>query len=237
MSPTVLGTVTSTRTQKVLLTLEELAIKYDLETIDLGKGEHQSSEYVKKHHPFAKVPAFQDGEVKIFESRAIARYLAARNNSPLVPAFDNIKALAAFEQAASVEYAYFEPAVSALGFELIFKKWVQLSTSGWKLTCQLTRGGTRLFKLGETNQEIVDQQLALLKTTLDYYSHVLERQHYLAGNTYTLVDLFHVPWIGFLRDRLMLGELIDTRRNVAAWAERISQREASKVVAAKVARH
>ncbi|KAK7222955.1 hypothetical protein V2G26_010958 [Clonostachys chloroleuca] len=216
MSPTVLGTVTSTRTQKVLLTLEELAIKYDLKLIDLGKGQHQSSEYVKEHHPFAKVPVFQDGEVEIFESRAIARYLVARNNSPLVPAFDDIKALATFEQAASVEYAYFEPAVSALGFELIFKK---------------------LFKLGETNQAIVDQQLALLNTTLDYYSHVLERQHYLAGNTYTLVDLFHVPWIGFLRDRLLLGELIDSRKNVAAWAERISQREASKVVAAKVARH
>uniref|UniRef100_A0A8H7TNM8 glutathione transferase n=1 Tax=Bionectria ochroleuca TaxID=29856 RepID=A0A8H7TNM8_BIOOC len=217
MSPTVLGTVTSTRTQKVLLTLEELGIKYDLELIDLGKGQHQSSEYVKKHHPFAKVPVFQDGEVKIFESRAITRYLVATtNNSPLVPAFDDTKALATFEQAASIEQAYFEPAVSALGFELIFKK---------------------LFKLGETNQATVDQQLALLKTTLDYYSHILDRQHYLAGNTYTLVDLFHVPWIGFLRDRLLLGELIDSRKNVAAWAERISQREASKMVAAKVARH
>ncbi|CAI6014000.1 unnamed protein product [Clonostachys chloroleuca] len=234
MSPTVLGTVTSTRTQKVLLTLEELAIKYDLKLIDLGKGQHQSSEYVKEHHPFAKVPVFQDDEVEIFESRAIARYLVARNNSPLVPAFDDIKALATFEQAASVEYAYFEPAVSALGFELIFKKWVQSSANS---ICQLTRGGTRLFKLGETNQAIVDQQLTLLNTTLDYYSHILERQHYLAGNTYTLVDLFHVPWIGFLRDRLLLGELIDSRKNVAAWAERISQREASKVVAAKVARH
>lgn len=82
---------------------------------------------MKEHHPFAKVPVFQDGEVEIFESRAIARYLVARNNSPLVPAFDDIKALATFEQAASVEYAYFEPAVSALGFELIFKKWVQSS--------------------------------------------------------------------------------------------------------------
>ncbi|CAH0028743.1 unnamed protein product [Clonostachys rhizophaga] len=230
MSPTVLGTVTSTRTQKVLLTLEELAIKYDLELIDLGKGQHQSFEYVKQHHPFAKVPVFQDGEVEIFESRAIARYLVARNDSPLVPAVDDIKALVAFEQAASVEYAYFEPAVSTLGFELIFKKW------NFDI-CELTRGGTRLFKLGETNQAIVDQQLALLKTTLDYYNHVLDRQHYLAGNTYTLVDLFHVPWIGFLRDRLLLGELIDSRKNVAAWAERISQREASKVVAAKVARH
>lgn len=65
---------------------------------------------------------FQDDGVEIFESRAIARYLAVKHKSHLAPPSDGPEALAYFEQAASVEYAYFEPAVSALGFELIFKK-------------------------------------------------------------------------------------------------------------------
>lgn len=59
----------------------------------------------------------------------------------------------------------------------------------------------------------------------------------LLGQNYSLVDLFHVPWLGFLRDRLQLGEVIDSRKNVASWVERITERPASKSVAAKTAQH
>ncbi|KAF5248724.1 hypothetical protein FANTH_5794 [Fusarium anthophilum] len=216
MAPTILGIAASTRTQRVLLTLEELGIEYDLKVVDLSKGQHHEPEYVEDHHPFAKVPVFQDDGIEIFESRAIARYLAAKYKSHLAPPSDDPGALAVFEQAASVEYAYFEPAVSTLGFELIFKK---------------------LFNLGDTNQAIVDQQKNLLSTTLDYYEKQLQNQEYLAGNDYSLVDLFHIPWLGYLRNRLNLGEFIDSRKNVAAWADRISQRKASKAVSAKAAQH
>lgn len=65
---------------------------------------------------------FQDDGIEIFESRAIARYLVAKHQSRLAPSSGDPGALAVFEQAASVEYAYFEPAVSTLGLELIFKK-------------------------------------------------------------------------------------------------------------------
>ncbi|KAF5560164.1 glutathione S-transferase [Fusarium napiforme] len=216
MTPTVLGTAASTRTQRVLLVLEELGVDYDLKVVDLSKGQHHDPEYVRDHHPFAKVPGFQEDGMEIFESRAIARYLAVKHKSDLGPPVNDPEALAVFEQAASVEYAYFEPAVSTLGFELIFKK---------------------LFNLGDTNQAIVDQQKNLLSTTLDYYEKQLKNQEYLIGKDYSLVDLFHVPWLGFIRNRLHLGELIDSRRNVAAWAERISQRKASKAVSAKSAQH
>ncbi|KAF5693629.1 putative glutathione S-transferase [Fusarium denticulatum] len=216
MAPTVLGTAASTRTQRVLLTLEELGIEYDLKVVDLSKGQHHDPDYVRDHHPFAKVPVFQDDGIEIFESRAIARYLAAKHKTSLGPPSGDPDALAVFEQAASVEYAYFEPAVSTLGFELIFKK---------------------MFNLGDTNQAIVDQQRNLLSTTLGYYEKKLENQNYLTGKDYSLVDLFHVPWLGFLRNRLSLGELIDSRKNVAAWADRISQREASKAVSARAVQH
>ncbi|XEV01409.1 hypothetical protein FSHL1_006696 [Fusarium sambucinum] len=217
MLPTVLGTVASTRTQRVLLTLEELGIDYDLKNIDLSKGGHHDPEYIEKHHPFAKVPVFQDSGFEIFESRAICRYLATKNNSSLAPPSGDAELLAAFEQAASVEYAYFEPAVSTLGFELIFK------------------GYDSAEDPGQTHKLMLRK--ALLKTTLEHYDRVLDKQDYLAGENYSLVDLFHVPWLGFLRNRLQLGGEIDSRKNVAAWAERITQRPASKAVAAKAAQH
>ncbi|KAM0541730.1 hypothetical protein ACHAPJ_013135 [Fusarium lateritium] len=154
MAPTVLGTVASTRTQRVLLVLEELGIK-----------NAQDTDYVRDHHPFAKIPVFQDDGVEIFESRAIARYLAVKHKSPLAPPTDDPDALATFEQLASVEYAYFEPAISSLGFELIFKE---------------------LLKLGETDEASVEKQKVLLTITLDYYNRILGNQDYLAGKVCVL---------------------------------------------------
>lgn len=38
-----------------------------------------------------------------------------------------------------------------------------------------------MFNLGDTDQAVVDQQKALLNTTLDYYEKRLAAQDYLAG--------------------------------------------------------
>ncbi|KAF7552154.1 hypothetical protein G7Z17_g4510 [Cylindrodendrum hubeiense] len=219
MSTIVYGNILSTRTQRVLLLLEELRIKYELHTLHFEKGEHQNTkdpEYVKERHPFAKVPAFQDADVNIFESRAICRYLVNRYPSELSPPTGDNKALALFEQAASVEASYFESAVEKLAFELIFKK---------------------ALGIGETDEATVNQQRAQLSKVLDYYENTLSQQDYLAGKTYSLIDLFHVPWIGFIQHRLQLSNEIDSRKNVKAWWNRVNQRTATKTVLAKLTQH
>lgn len=161
MSTIVYGSIVSTRTQRVILFLEELGIKYGIHPLRFEKGDHQVSfnrvalkwmsrlrniywqnakdpKYVAEHHPFAKVPAFQNADVKMFESRAICRYLANRHQSELGPPIGDNKALALFEQAASVEASYFEPTVEKLAFELIFKKYVSSSVALWVVSSMLT---------------------------------------------------------------------------------------------------
>ena len=59
----------------------------------------------------------------LFESRAIARYIEAKyakQGTPLAPT--ELKAVALFEQAASIETADFDPSASALTYEKAFKK-------------------------------------------------------------------------------------------------------------------
>ncbi|KAH6997367.1 glutathione S-transferase [Ilyonectria destructans] len=216
MSTIVYGSIVSTRTQRVILFLEELGIKYDIHSLHFEKGDHQDPKYVAEHHPFAKVPAFQNADVKMFESRAICRYLANRHQSELGPPIGDSKALASFEQAASVEASYFEPTVEKLAFELIFKK---------------------ALGIGETDEAIVDQQKAQLIKVLDYYENNLSHQDYLSGKTYTLVDLFHVPWIFFIQDRLQLANEIESRKNLKAWWNRVSQRAPTKALLSKMAQH
>jgi glutathione S-transferase len=57
--------------------LEELGVAFDLQTIDIRKGEQKAPEYLKLN-PAGKVPTLTDGEVVVSENPAIAIYLADR---------------------------------------------------------------------------------------------------------------------------------------------------------------
>jgi glutathione S-transferase len=72
---TVLGHPASTCTRRVLLTAAEKGVDVEVKPIDLSKGEHKSPEYISKHHPFGVIPVLYDGDFKLYESRAIARYI------------------------------------------------------------------------------------------------------------------------------------------------------------------
>lgn len=83
----------------------------------------QDKQYIAKFHPFGRIPALQDGDLIVFESRAICRYLVAKyakDDSTLRLPTHPAK-LAHFEQLASVEYSYFDPAVTQLAYEKLFK--------------------------------------------------------------------------------------------------------------------
>jgi glutathione S-transferase len=68
--------------------------------------------------------------------------------------------IAKFEQAASVEYAQFDPIVSAIAHEKVFK-----------------------LRYGQqTNEPLVAELTARLEIKLDGYEAILSKQKYLAGN-------------------------------------------------------
>ena len=62
-------------TSRVLVTILEKELPYELNLIDIAKGDQHNEEY-KKLQPFEKVPALDDDGFLMFESRAICKYLA-----------------------------------------------------------------------------------------------------------------------------------------------------------------
>ncbi len=68
-------------TSRVLVTILEKELPYELILIDIYKGEHKSNDY-KKLQPFGKVPVLDDDGFQIFESRAICKYLARYGDLP-----------------------------------------------------------------------------------------------------------------------------------------------------------
>jgi glutathione S-transferase len=80
-----LGRQTSGNVQKVLFMLEECGADYEREDYGRQFENTQTPEY-KAMNPTAKVPTLIDGEVVIWESNTILRYLAAADGDRLTGA-------------------------------------------------------------------------------------------------------------------------------------------------------
>jgi glutathione S-transferase len=105
----------------------------------------------------------------------MARYIAAKAKSPLLPTGDAHKA-ALFEQAASIESSNFDPFASGITAQRVFVP---------------RRGGT-------TDEARVAELAKTLEGKLAGYEAILSKQKYLAGDELTLADLFHLPYGTFL---------------------------------------
>src|SRR6476619_1701284 len=69
---------------KVALFLEEAGLAYEPVAVDTRKGDQFSPEYLAVN-PNAKVPAIDDGGIKVFDSNAILLYLAEKTGKFLPP--------------------------------------------------------------------------------------------------------------------------------------------------------
>lgn len=80
-----LGRATSGNVQKVIFLLEELGASYERE--DYGKQfNNTATEDYLALNPTGKVPTLVDGDLAIWESHSILRYIAQKSNSDLYPA-------------------------------------------------------------------------------------------------------------------------------------------------------
>ena len=79
-----LGRVTSGNVQKVMFGLKEMQLSYQREDYGRQFGNTATPEYAALN-PTRKVPTLIDGDVVIWESNTILRYVATQAGSPLYP--------------------------------------------------------------------------------------------------------------------------------------------------------
>jgi glutathione S-transferase len=93
---TVWGRKNSVNVQKVLWALEELDVPYRRENIGGSFGGNHDADFLAMN-PMGLVPVIRDGDVTMFESNAIVRYLSSRFRDGLLRPADH-RSLAMAEQ-------------------------------------------------------------------------------------------------------------------------------------------
>ncbi|ONK55572.1 uncharacterized protein A4U43_UnF1550 [Asparagus officinalis] len=192
----VYGVTLSPNVLRVVAALNEKGLDFELVPVDLAAGAHKKPEFLALN-PFGQVPAFEDGDVRVFDSRAINRYIATQYKQTgldLIPS-KTPTVLAAVESWAEAEAQQFSPVASKLLFEIIFKP---------------------MFGLGATDPAAVDSLSADLGKVLDVYEAHLSKSKYFAGDEFSLADLNHMPAFSALMTTPK-GELIAARPHVKAW--------------------
>jgi len=160
---TVYGRRSSSNVQKVLWTLGELKVPFTRETVGGSFGGTNDRAY-RTMNPMGLVPVVQDGDVTMFESNAIVRYLAARYGEGIFRP-SHPKLLAAAEQWMEWQAVNIWPHVS-----LIFMNLVR--------TLEAQR-----------NQTAMAAAEARLADNLPIADAVLAKQPWFAGDNFTMADI------------------------------------------------
>jgi glutathione S-transferase len=95
----------------------ELGVVFDHVPVDLLQGESRSPAFLKRN-PMGRVPVLEDGDLVLWESTAILRYLAA--GTALIP--KDPRAAADVDRWIAWQLAHLHPAMSKVAFERIVKR-------------------------------------------------------------------------------------------------------------------
>ncbi|KAF7316001.1 Glutathione S-transferase [Mycena indigotica] len=198
------GDARSTCTKRVATILFEKAAHFEL--VPVVGAASKSAEYKATMQPFGQIPVLEDDGYFLYESRAIGRYIAEKYRDQgtmgLIPNGD-LKEMGRFECALSMEATQFLPA-ELLAYEAAFKP----------------------FKGGKTDPAEVARLTSELAAKLDAYDQILGKTKYLAGDSITLADLYHIPYADMLTNLLKSDLLTNeaARPNVARWYHDITSR-------------
>ncbi|XP_062198809.1 probable glutathione S-transferase GSTF1 [Phragmites australis] len=208
----VFGSAVFANAARVLACLEEVGAEYEVVEVDYMAEEHKSPSHLARN-PFGQIPAFQDGELVLFESRAIAKYVFRKYSmSAQVDLLreGNLEEAAMVDVWTEVEAHHYFPAIAPIVYECVVYP----------------------ARLGiPPNQKVVDESLEKLKKVLDVYEVHLLKSRFLAGDFFSFADLNHFPYTFYFM-ATPHASLFDSYPRVKAWWESLMARPSVKKISA-----
>lgn len=190
------GAAPSTYTRTARLVAHEKGVKHELVTIELGTDEHLAL------HPFGKIPALTHGDLTLFETSAIARYLDEIGDGPsLVPSATRDRA--AMEQWVSITNAYlYGDLIKSYLFPYLFPKTAD----------------------GKPSRELIDTGLPALRRDLALLDEALAKSDWIAGKSLSVADLFLAPILFYVAMFPEGQETVGGLRNVQRFQSQMKER-------------
>ncbi|MEO8550866.1 MAG: glutathione binding-like protein [Kofleriaceae bacterium] len=188
----------STCTRKVLFTLHETNTPFELTVVDFAKGEHKAPAYMERQ-PFGQLPALDDDGFRLFESRAIARYIDEKAGHVVSP--KDLQGRALMEQWISVETSDFYPYSMSFIYRDVFKR--EMSAA------DMEKAQTRLDMVAG----VLDRHLGASK------------KPWLVGDQFTIADIAYAPYLEYGMNT-GAKEILAKYPNLLSWWGRVSERPA-----------
>ncbi|CAM8987829.1 unnamed protein product [Rhodiola kirilowii] len=206
------GLPMSTCATRAMICLAEKEVEFELIPVNLFASEHKQPPFLAKN-PFGQIPVLEDGDLTLFESRAITFYIAEKykdSGTDLIRHGD-IKEAALVKVWTEVESQQFNVPISTITYQYLISP-----------------------KFGKpTDEALVEENVAKLEKVLDVYEERLSKSKYLAGDFFSLADLHHMSYIHYFL-KTPKANLINDRASVKAWWDDISDRPAFKKFSVKM---
>jgi glutathione S-transferase len=190
----------SPRAFKVLAVARHLGIDFELCPVDLLNGANRLPEFVALN-PNMKMPVLEDDGFVLWESNAIAQYLAAqRPESGLLPT--DPRRRADVVRWMFWESAHWDHACATLMFERLLK---------------------RVFGMGEPDAALVakgEEEVRRFGGVLDGW---LAERRYLCGESLTLADFSVGAWLNYAAQAAFP---LEPFRHIARWHDELSSKPA-----------
>lgn len=172
---TLFGLSRSVYTRIAAIALLEKDLEYALQEVEIFGPEGAPEEHISRH-PFGRIPVLQHGDMLVYETQAICRYLDeafdGRSLQPAAPA-----ARARMNQTIGILDAY--------GYRAMV----------WDVFVQRVRVPLRG---GTPDEAVVSGGLRQVHKVLDVLAGLLSSENFLAGDTLTLADIHAYPMLACL---------------------------------------
>jgi glutathione S-transferase len=196
---TVYGIPGSPFLRAVEVTLKEKRANYRLQV--MSPAEMKTLEHLAMH-PFGRIPIFEQGDFRLYETQAICRYVdAVFGNPPLTPG--NPQARARMNQVIGIiEWYFFPKAAAPIAFNRII--------------------GPKLLGL-PTDEAAIAEAMPMARTCFAELDRVIGDQPYFGGDSVSIADIMLASQLDLLCDTPEGAQLISGTR-LESWLTRMCER-------------
>lgn len=186
--------------RSVEITLHEKGANYVVKAMS---GADMRTPQHLEMHPFGRIPFFEHGDFRLYETQAIVRYLdEIFPNPPLTPG--NAKQRARMNQVIGIiEWYFFPKAGAPIGFNRII--------------------GPRLFGLPSDEAAVADA-MPMARTSFAEFDRLLGDQTYFTGNGVSLADIMLAAQLDLFVECPEGQDLICGTKGLKPWLERMVAR-------------